>query len=103
MEQASAFAPCHITGVFQIFDQEADALRVGSKGAGVSLNLGAKTTVKVKRGSKQRLKIGIRNQRVTSASVSREVLKIFVQRFPSVGNCNVEVEHEIGPPIGAGF
>lgn len=103
MEQASAFAPCHITGVFQIFDQEADALRVGSKGAGVSLNLGAKTTVRVQRGSKHRLKIGVRNQRVTSALVSREVMKIFLQRFPSVGNYHVEVEHEIAAPIGAGF
>ena len=78
-------------------------MRVGSKGAGVSLNLGTKTIVRVKRGSKQRLRIGIGNQRVSSASVSREVVKIFLQRFHSVRNCDVEVEHEIGAPIGAGF
>jgi pantoate kinase len=103
MEEAAAFAPCHITGVFQIFDQSADALLAGSKGAGVSLDLGAKTTVKVKKGSKYNLKVSINNHIANSAQVSGRVVDAFLSRFSDTTLFEISVEHHIEAPIGAGF
>jgi pantoate kinase len=103
MEEAAAFAPCHITGVFQIFDQSADALRRGSKGAGVSLDLGAKTTVKIKKGSKYNLKVSINNHIAKSAQVSERVVDAFLSRFSDKTPLEISVEHHIEAPIGAGF
>jgi pantoate kinase len=103
MEEAAAFAPCHITGVFQIFDQMANPLRVGSKGAGVSLSLGARTAVKVKKGSDSRLKVSINNRTASFAQVSEHVVKAFLSRFDKTTSFDVEVEHQIEVPVGAGF
>ena len=103
MKEATAFAPCHITGVFQIFDQSADALCVGSKGAGISLNLGAKTTVKIKKGTCYRLKVNINNHAANSAQVSKHVVNTFLSRFSEITKFEIAVEHRIDAPIGAGF
>lgn len=103
MEEAAAFAPCHITGVFQIFDQSADALHVGSKGAGVSLNLGAKTAVRVEKGHKYRLKVNINNRTTNSAQVSERLVNAFLSRFKETTNFEITAEHWIEVPIGAGF
>jgi len=103
MEEAAAFAPCHITGFFEIFDESADALRVGSKGAGVSLDLGAKTTVKVKKGPKYSLKVSINNKAADFSQVSGHVVESFLSRFSDTTRLEISVEHLIEAPIGAGF
>lgn len=103
MEEAAAFAPCHITGIFQIFDQSADVLGAGSKGAGVSLNLGAKTTVKVEKSSTHRLKVNINHQAADCAHVSEHVVSAFLSRLSEAFHFEITVEHQIEAPIGAGF
>jgi pantoate kinase len=103
MEEAAAFAPCHITGIFQIFDQSADILSAGSRGAGVSLKLGAKTTVKVKEGSKYRLKVNINHEAADCADLSRHVVGAFLSRLSEASRFEITVEHQIEAPIGAGF
>jgi pantoate kinase len=103
MEEAAAYAPCHITGIFQIFDQSADILKAGSKGAGVSLNLGAKTAVKVKKGSRDRLKVNINHQAADDAPISKQVVSAFLSRLSEAFHFEITVEHEIEAPIGAGF
>ena len=103
MEEAAAFAPCHITGIFQIFDQSADILSAGSKGAGVSLNLGAKTTVKVEKGPRHRLKVNINHQVADCAHVSKHVVSAFLSRLSGASHFEITVEHQIQAPIGAGF
>lgn len=103
MKEAAAFAPCHITGIFQICDQSADALCIGSKGAGISLNLGAKTTVKIKKGTYYRLKVNINNHAANSAQVSKHVVNTFLSRFSEITKFEITVEHHIDAPIGAGF
>ncbi|MGD0496010.1 MAG: GHMP kinase [Candidatus Bathyarchaeia archaeon] len=103
MEEAAAFAPCHITGIFQIFDQSADILSAGSKGAGVSLNLGAKTTVKVEKGPRPRLKVNINHQAADCAHVSKHVVSAFLSRLSEASHFEITVEHQIQAPIGAGF
>ena len=103
MEEATAFAPCHITGFFEIFDESTDALLVGSKGAGVSINLGAKTTVKIKKGSKYDLKVSINNQIVDFPRISERVVGAFISRLSNTSNLEISVDHRIEAPIGAGF
>lgn len=103
MEEATAFAPCHITGFFEIFDEPTDALRVGSKGAGVSINLGAKTTVKIKKSSKYNLKVSINNRLVNSSRVSERVVDAFISRLSSASHFEISVDHRIEAPLGAGF
>jgi pantoate kinase len=103
MEEATAFAPCHITGFFEIFDEPTDTLLVGSKGAGVSINLGAKTTVKIKKGSKYNLKVSINNQIVDFSRVSERVVSAFISRISNASQVEISVDHLIEAPIGAGF
>jgi len=103
MEEATAFAPCHITGFFEIFDEPTDTLLVGSKGAGVSINLGAKTTVKIKEGSKYNLKVSINNQIVDFSRVSERVVSAFISRISNASQVEISVDHLIEAPIGAGF
>jgi pantoate kinase len=103
MKEAIAFAPGHITGAFQIFDESKDPLNVGSRGFGVSLNLGAKTAVKIKKASKNSLKVRINNHASCSARVSNHVVKTFLARFGETQNSDILIEHYIEAPIGAGF
>jgi pantoate kinase len=103
MEEAAAYAPCHITGFFEIFDESADALFAGSKGAGVSMNLGAKTTVKIRKCSKYSLKVRMNNHIVDSSKVSESVVDAFFSRLGDAVGLEISVEHRIEAPIGAGF
>jgi len=103
VEQAEAFAPCHITGFFQIFDQSTSALYAGSKGAGVSLDRGVKTIVKIAKTSVDPLQISINGLISNSASVSERVVSDFLLRFDKMRNSKIVIEHQVGVPIGAGF
>jgi pantoate kinase len=103
MREASAFAPCHITGIFQILDGSADALHKGSRGAGVSLNVGAKTAVRIEKGSGRPLRVSINDRTADSAQVSRRVVDAFLSRCDEPARHEVTVRHWIGAPIGAGF
>jgi len=103
MQEAVAFAPCHITGVFQIFDESDEILLNGSKGAGVSLKMGVETHAKVEKGSKDRLEVCINEQLAPFATVSRRVTEIFLSRFHSQNALQISIGHRTSAPIGAGF
>jgi len=103
MKEARAFSPCHITGFFQIFDQSANYLHVGSTGAGVSLSRGIETIVKVKKALKNSVKVRINGFASNSAEVSKHIVNALLSRFNEMENSEIIVEHRIGVPIGAGF
>jgi len=103
MEEASAFAPCHITGFFQIFDESANALNVGSKGAGVSLSQGVRTHVKIRRSPRSFFQVSINGVVSYSAYVSEHVVKIFRSSFKEMENFEILVDHYTEVPSGAGF
>lgn len=103
MEEASAFAPCHITGFFQIFDESANALNVGSKGAGISLSQGVKTLVKIRRSPESFFQVSINGVVSDSADVSEYVLKTFTSTFKEMENFEILVDHYTEVPSGAGF
>jgi pantoate kinase len=103
MKTAKAFAPGHITGIFQIFDGPNDPMRKGSKGAGVCLTQGITTTVEVHQSSEPVSKILINGKHIDSSITSKRVLELFETRFPSLRDIGVEVHHDGMLPIGAGF
>jgi pantoate kinase len=103
MEEARAFAPCHITGFFQIFDETVRTLDAGSRGAGVSLSRGVETLVKVKRSAKNCSQVSINGIASESAIVSEHVLNTFSSRFNEMENLETIVDHYVQVPLGAGF
>ncbi|MDI6847197.1 MAG: pantoate kinase [Candidatus Bathyarchaeia archaeon] len=103
MKEARAFSPCHITGFFQILDQPANPLYVGSKGAGVSLSRGVETIVKVRKALKSSIQVRINGFASNSAEVSKHVADAFLSRFKEMENFEITVEHHVEVPIGAGF
>ena len=101
MVQASAKAPGHLTGFFQICDEPEDPLRKGSRGAGFSINRGVRTTVyseEVRHGS---VSIKINGVPSDSAIVSENVVSKMTQGLKKPRE--IVVEHEASIPIGAGF
>jgi len=102
MKEAKAFAPCHITGFFQILDQPTNSLYAGSRGAGVSLSRGVETIVKVRNAVKGSLQVRI-NGSASTSEVSKHVVDAFLSRFKEMENFEIIVEHYIEVPVGAGF
>jgi len=103
MKEATAFSPCHITGFFQIFDQPTDPMYVGSRGAGVSLNRGIKTHVKIIESLRNSVEIKINGILSASAEVSEHVIKSFLSKLGKPKNFKITVEHYVDVPVGAGF
>lgn len=102
MKEARAFSPCHVTGFFQILDQPANPLYVGSRGAGVSLSRGVETVVKVRKAMKNSVQVRT-NDFSSNSEVSKHVVDAFLSRFKQMENFEITVEHHIEVPIGAGF
>jgi pantoate kinase len=99
--EATAFSPAHITGFFQIFDQPKNPLFKGSKGAGVALTKGAKTTVQVKKSGRKSVEIRINGKRTEAAEVSKSVANAFLSLVGA--KCQLAIEHEINVPLGCGL
>jgi pantoate kinase len=101
MKEATAFAPGHLTGLFQIRDESPDPLRKGARGSGVSLDLGVYTRVAVEPSDVHSHVISINGRRTDAAFVSENVLgKI---RPLLAGPLRVTVEVALEAPLGAGF
>jgi pantoate kinase len=101
LREASAFAPGHLTGFFQICDEPEDPLMKGSRGAGFSIDMGVQTRVLVEPSERDAISV-VMNSRVTEeAVVSENVVRRMLARAEEPQR--VEVIHEIETPIGAGF
>jgi len=103
MKEVRAFSPCHITGFFQIFENSANSLYTGSRGAGVSLSRGVETTVKAEKALKNSLQVKINGFASNSAEVSKHVVDAFLSQFKETENFAIVVEHHVEVPIESGF
>jgi pantoate kinase len=101
METAEASSPAHITGFFQICNNVSDPLLKGSKGAGVSLEQGVKTTVSVEKNSKETIDISINGQKTKNAPVSLYLANFFLNQITDT--VTMKIDHSISIPMGAGF
>ena len=93
-----AFAPGHITGFFEPVYHPEDSSRCGSRGAGVSVSLGAYSEASVENSTTQSLEIFI-NGRKSPAPVTTLALKYLVGK----NALGVTIKTRLDLPMGQGF
>ena len=101
MRVASAFAPGHITGFFQICDEPEDPLLKGSRGSGASITLGVHTRVLAEPADQSSFTVSIDGKVTRDAVVSENMLRKMLQRLEQPHR--VVVEHRLENPLGSGF
>ncbi len=90
-----------MTGFFQIFDQPENPLFKGSRGAGVSLTKGVKTTVMTSKSARKLVEIRMNGKTTETAEVSESVADALLSLAGT--NCRLLIEHEVEVPIGCGL
>jgi pantoate kinase len=101
MRKAQAFAPGHLTGLFQICTEGNDPLYWGARGSGVSLTKGVLTEVTVEPSERPTHDIYINDEPVIDAYVSEDVLSKYSNYV--IDAHDVTIKHIIDTPITAGF
>jgi pantoate kinase len=101
MKEALAYAPGHLTGLFQICDQPKDPLYKGARGAGISLSRGTFTEVQVKPSNNFEYQISINGEKTIDAQVSMTVLSKYEHLIAEPHR--IEIKHLIQTPLTAGF
>jgi pantoate kinase len=95
--KAKAFSPGHITGFFEpVYYKNYD--KTGSRGAGISVNLGALSEVSVKNSNKQIFEIFINNKKSNS-----HVINLALKNFLGEKTFHVIVNTKLDLPYGQGF
>ncbi len=100
MGAVTVFAPGHLTGLFQICDQDADPLRKGARGSGVSLDIGVYTTVSAEPTRRTTWSVRMNGVETGGAFVSESVLSKFEK---IITPHSIAVEHHVETPSVAGF
>lgn len=103
MQDTIAFAPCHITGIFQICDADPNALMQGSRGAGISLSRGVRTAVMSRKDLTNPVQISINGKVTEACQVSKHLLRKFLSRLDKSKTPSLTINHQIEMPVGAGF
>ena len=95
---AKAFAPGHISGFFEPVFHLEDLIRTGSRGAGLSISLGALSEVIIEESQVSSIEIFI-NGKKSPALVTTLALKHIIGNNP----LNIVVKTRLDLPIGQGF
>lgn len=95
-----AYSPSHITGFYSEINDES-TVKHGSLGAGISINKGVTTEVKLCPHDKNNVKISINGMISKDAIVSKFVINDFLKR--SSNKYLVKVNHQVDVPIGYGL
>lgn len=101
MREATAFAPGHLTGLFQICTEGNDPLRWGARGSGVSLTQGVTSKVFIEPDERASLDIYINNEHMIDAFVSENMVSKYEKHLTEPNR--ITVRHTISTPITAGF
>jgi pantoate kinase len=101
MRTARAFAPGHLTGLFQICVEPEDPILKGARGSGVSLTQGTYTTVNAEPSEAPSHSVFINGEEMRDAVISENVLSKYIP-MPTEPH-RIVVEHTIETPITAGF
>jgi pantoate kinase len=97
-DEATAFAPGHITGFFEIRDEATDPAQIGSRGAGFSVSLGVTSRVRLDRESPPGITVTERGAPLEAAT-TRRALALLVADEP----VHVHVEQRMDLPVSQGF
>lgn len=108
--EVSVFVPAHITGFFSTYNDK-NPLKKGSCGAGVLIDKGVVTTVKIKRKSlnnEKKLETPVAitiNRKIDTKNeiISRKTISLFKKELSLDLNYDIAINHDIQVPIGAGF
>ncbi|MGB9936849.1 MAG: pantoate kinase [Methanobacterium sp.] len=96
----SVFVPSHITGFFEIIDNE-NPLKKGSRGAGVVMDKGVITEVKL--GNRNGFNITINGKKdPKNVTITEKVIEI-IKRDYNLDFEKININHNVEVPIGAGF
>ena len=96
-----SFSPCQITGFFRIHDTPGDPLKIGSTGAGVNLQQGVTTAVRISRASRTKLAISFNGKPLAHPVVSRTVAQELLDRSSEA--LRVTIDHRSILPMGCGY
>ncbi len=96
--KATAFAPGHITGFFEPIYHQEDLSRCGSRGAGLSIKLGAYSEAIVDNSKSKSIDLFI-NGRKSPAPVTRLALDFLIGN----NSLNITVKTRLDLPMGQGF
>lgn len=100
MKVASAFVPGHISGFFEVCDEDENPLKVGSRNCGPCIEVGVRTDVEVENSSSIDVDVSLGGKN-TSVEATRRVVE---ESLKLVGEtATVKVYHEVGAPIGFGY
>lgn len=97
-ECQTAFCPGHITAFFEICDEAEDPLRRGSRGAGMSISLGATSTVSVSENPTQEISIRLDGKEDPAVTTRTAIERIIGEEKLKIV---VDTAHDL--PIGQGF
>ena len=98
---SKAFSPCNITGFFRIHDRPSDPLKIGSTGAGVALDQGVITSLRIRKASRSRFSVTFNKLPLYNPIVSKGVAQTFLRLDRSTWD--VRVSHECPLPIERGY
>jgi len=98
--KCSVFVPSHITGFFEIIDNE-NSLKKGSRGAGVVMDKGVMTKTKITEGNSINIKINGKYD-PGNATITEKTIEI-IKREYNLNDKEIRIEHDVEVPIGAGF
>lgn len=96
----SVFVPSHITGFFEIIDNQ-NPLKKGSRGAGIVIDKGVITKTKISDGNGIKIKINGQND-PKNATITEKTIEI-IKREYNLDDKKIIIDHDVGVPIGAGF
>lgn len=105
--KCSVFAPSHITGFFEIIDH-LEPLKKGSRGAGIALDKGVVTNLKLKHATTSPEPIitinGMKDAK--NSTITQKTLEIMEKNYQinqSIDGMKLAIDHLVDVPIGAGF
>lgn len=98
--KCSIFVPSHITGFFQILENQ-NPLKKGSRGAGVVMDKGVLTRIKTSK-IDQKISVKINGEQDSfNDSITKKTVELLQERGHF--DKGFKIEHEIDLPIGCGF
>jgi pantoate kinase len=104
--KAIAFCPAHVTGFFKAYIEknETNLEKLGSTGAGFSINQGVTTKVKIKTKNNDKInfKITTKGYQSDKTDISEYVLNEFI-KLGKFSNLFFNIEHKITIPVGYGL
>lgn len=98
--KCSVFVPSHITGFFEIVDHP-NPLKKGSRGAGLVIDKGIITKIKIRDGNSIKIRINGKYD-PRNATITEKTLEILKRDFNLEYN-EIKIEHDVQVQIGAGF